>query len=205
MAATTTRQSALIVVILIPATTPSTLGQDTTMLLILCTVALTITHPLPIVQDPPDQPQPPYIFKGLNCFGKGNAEVTSFYGSEPSDCQQADIFLPPQEKPAQIITVAEYHPIKAMHCSVKVRATTATCGVSKSVNMRNHFLLNKEILNIEFSPPPTECFQSNKTGQLTWEIPPIGSYTGDTLTSPLTDGMAVGTHYAYNQVPGQYG
>ena len=204
MAPSVTRQGAVTNVTFIPAITPRASGQDRTMLLLLCSVAIIVTHPIPLVPDPPSQPTPPYIFRGLNCFGKNNAEVTSFYGSAPSDCQHADIFLQPEEKPAQIITVADFHPIQAVHCSVKVKATTASCGISKSINMRKHYLFNKEILNTEFSPPPKECFESYKTGQLTWIIPPLGNYPGETLTSQLTDGRVVGTHYAYNQVPGQY-
>ena len=113
--------------------------------------------------------------------------------------------MQPQQKPAQIITEADFHPIQAVHCSVKVRAVTASCGESKSINMRNHFLFNKEIINTEFSPPASECFQANKTGTLTWVIPELGSYVGQTMTTPLNHGMAEGTHFAYNQVPGQYG
>ena len=175
------------------------------MMLILCVMALAMSLPLPTPKDSQEEIEQPYTFKGLNCFTQSSTEVKSFYAAEPANCDNADIFLKPTQKPAQIITVADFHPIQAVWCSVQVRAVTASCGESKSINMRNHYMFNKQIINTEFSPPAQECFRANKTNTLTWVIPQLGSYTGQSITTPLNHGMAEGTHYAYNQVPGSYG
>ena len=140
--------------------------QNSTMILILCVAALVISLPLPTPKDSQEEEQP-YTFKGLNCFTQRNAEVKSFYAAEPADCDNADIFMEPTLKPAQIISVSNFHPIEAVWCSVKVRAVTASCGESRSINMRNHFMFNKQIFNSEFSPPAQQCYEANKTNTLT--------------------------------------
>ena len=227
MGADTTRQSALISAELIPASPahspdkntpmiPTLCGsvlasltrppnlQSPTMILILCVVALVISLPIPPPMDSQEKEQP-YTFRGLDCFSQRHTEVKSFFAAEPADCQNADIFMEPSLKPAQIISVSNFHPIEAVWCSVKIKAFTASCGESSSINMRNHFMFNKQIFDSEFSPPPQQCYEANKTNTLTWVVPGLGSYTGQSITTPLQHGRAEGSHYAYNQVPGTYG
>ena len=85
--------------------------QNSTMILILCVAALVISLPLPTPKDSQEEEQP-YTFMGLNCFTQRNAEVKSFYAAEPADCDNADIFMEPTLKPAQIISVSNFHPIE---------------------------------------------------------------------------------------------
>ena len=171
------------------------------------TIVITL---LPSILPTPIEPHqvttpPPHVFRGLSCYGKNSGEVTSFYATSPSDCQHADIFTKPEQKPAQIISVSQFFPIQAIQCSVKVKVTTATCGFSKATDMNTHFMFNKVILDEEFSPHPKECLKANTTDELTWVIPPVGSYPGNTMTSPLTNHRASGTVFAYNQRPGTFG
>ena len=82
---------------------------------------------LPTPSPAPD-PKPPHIFQALNCMGHNRARVKTFYGSSPADCNHAEIFQTPVTKAAQIITVPPLHPLEAIHCLVKVKIYTATCG-----------------------------------------------------------------------------
>ena len=147
--------------VLVSLTRPPNL-HNPTMILILCVVALVISLPLPPPMDSQEKEQP-YTFRGLDCFSQRHTEVKSFFAAEPADCQNADIFMEPSLKPAQIISVSNFHPIEAVWCSVKIKAFTASCGESSSINMRNHFMFNKQIFDDEFSPPPQQCYEANKT------------------------------------------
>ena len=180
------------------------MGQSTTTMLAVTILAiLPVTSSLPTPTPPPD-PAPPHVFPVLNCLGHNGARVNTFYGTLPTDCTHAKIFQEPVTKSAQIITVPPLHPLEAVHCSVEVRIYTATCGVSKSTNSRNYYLHNKEVVNEVFSPVPEECYKANKTNQLTWVIPPAGSYQGEEVTSQLTSGRSTGKFYPYKQRPGSY-
>ena len=164
---------------------------------------LPVSSALPTPTPAPD-PKPPHIFQALNCMGHNGARVKTFYGTSPADCNHAEIFQTPVTKAAQIITVPPLHPLEAIHCLVKVKIYTATCGNTDSTNGRNFYLYNKEVVNEIFSPTPEECFKSNKTNQLVWIIPPAGSYPGEQVTSPLVAGRAQGKFYPYGQRPGTY-
>ena len=163
---------------------------------------MTLAARIPIEPDPPKEE--PFQFTALDCSGSAGGPVTSFYGDQPGNCETIKIFKEPENKPAQVLSVARFHPIEVMHCSVHVTVDTATCGLHQQTNSRNYYLNNKRIFQQEFSPHPRECLLSNTTNSLVWVIPELGSYSGQKMTTPLTSGSASGTFYPHGQIPGTH-
>ena len=106
---------------------------------------------LPILSATNPKHNTSFFINDCSAVSNESPVINSYSGTASADCSTAKIFSPPEEVPAQVITIVNYHPAELTNCLVEIDIYTGTCGATTVTNARNHVLYNQLVYSGVYS------------------------------------------------------
>ena len=156
------------------------------------------------IPDTQSTEQEEFLFQVNDCAGMTgkNLNIQTYNGGTPPSCKNAKIYEEPVQTPVQIMVLPDRHPVQFVQCKVHIKAISGMCDLIRVINGRNVNLLSKIVYDDYYAPHPEDCFNANRTGSITFQLPIIGSYPGEEVTQKLVSNRMSGTVYPYGE-PGK--
>ena len=120
---------------------------------------------LPILSATNPKHNTSFFINDCSAVSNESPVINSYSGTASADCSTAKIFSPPEEVPAQVITIVNYHPAElTTNCLVEIDIYTGTCGAITVTNARNHILYNKLVYSGVYSPTQSSASRPSRQG-----------------------------------------